>query len=75
MFFIKGLIGLITAFKLFDDVYPTSIGANEWDFFNMLLTEIGPNIVFIYVSNRKSKTENPNEGKISIDNENEKEKE
>lgn len=39
----------------------------------MLLTEIGPNLVFIYVSNKKNNenTPNPDDNKNDIENEKE----
>ena len=46
-------MGLITAFRFFDDVYPVNIGANIWDFLMMLITEIGPTLVFVVLSNKK----------------------
>lgn len=55
LFLLKGLFGLITALKFFDDVYPVSIGANIWDFFIMLITEISPTLVFIFLAKRGSK--------------------
>jgi hypothetical protein len=33
LFLIKGLCGLISAFHLFGDIYPISLGPNIWDFF------------------------------------------
>jgi hypothetical protein len=33
IFLIKSLCGLLTAFHVFGDFYPVSIGANVWDFF------------------------------------------
>jgi hypothetical protein len=54
LFFIKGILGLVTAFGFFDDVYPVSIGANLWDFAMMLLTEIGPTCVFVLVTRRNA---------------------
>ncbi len=32
IFILKGFCGLLTALSIFDDVFPTSIGANVWDF-------------------------------------------
>lgn len=66
----KGLICVIIAFKVFGDVYPHNIGANLWDFLNMLFTEIGPTVVLIIASTLKSKKSTPNEDE---DIENEKE--
>lgn len=61
LFLIKGISGLATAFRLFDDIYPTSIGANVWDFLTMLATEIGPTVVFIFLSSKKASTPNDQE--------------
>jgi len=61
LFFIKGLICIVIAFKIFDDVYPHIIGANLWDFLNMLFTEIGPTVVLIVASTIKSKKSTLNE--------------
>lgn len=61
LFFIKGFLCLLTAFKCFDDVYPLSIGANPWDFFMMLFTEIGPTFVFVILSNKKPSQQTPDE--------------
>ena len=33
IFLLKSFCGLLTAFHAFGDFYPTSIGANVWDFF------------------------------------------
>lgn len=33
LFLIKSFFGLLTAFHIFDDFYPVSIGPNIWDFF------------------------------------------
>lgn len=37
MFLFKSFCGLLTALHFFDDFYPVSIGANQWDFFVNLL--------------------------------------
>ena len=36
LFLIKSLCGFIAGFHLFGNFYPTSIGANVWDFFVIL---------------------------------------
>lgn len=68
----KGILGLVTAFKLFDDIYPISFGANLWDFLNMLVTEIGPTLVFILVSTKKQVESTPGlETRDTMENERE----
>lgn len=62
----KGIFGLITAFKFFDDVYPVSVGPNIWDFSMMLLTEISPTSVFVILSSRKTKEATPDENEKEL---------
>jgi len=66
LFFLKGVFGLITAFRVFDDIYPTYFGANVWDFMMMLITEISPTFVFVALSSRKPKQteETPDETEL-----------
>lgn len=33
LFLCKSFFGLLTAFHIFDDFYPVSVGPNIWDFF------------------------------------------
>lgn len=58
LFFLKGVLSLITAFKFFDDVYPVSVGPNIWDFLLMLITEIFPTFAFVILSRSSKGTEN-----------------
>jgi hypothetical protein len=71
LFLLKGILGLVTAFKVFDDIYPIIIGANVWDFLNMLITEIGPTLVFIILSSKKSETTPREDGDDLNENERE----
>lgn len=64
MFVIKGLIGVVSSFGAFDDIYPVSIGPNVWDFLMILFTEIGPTAVFIFFAKK-------NKDRVTIDREEE----
>ena len=60
LFIIKGLISVLISFQVWDDLYPAKMGANLWDFLLILLTEIGPTAVFLFLAKRNKKVDENN---------------
>jgi len=53
LFLLKGILGILIGFDFFDGIKPKFIPTNIWDFLMMLITEIMPTSVFIFISSSK----------------------